>query len=204
MEETVNMAHEIYSYFSQIPKITTTLFLNLIVFSFAACAPVSSQETIYQPAPAAEEPIPVTEVFFYPNKGQSEAQQDRDQYECYLWAKQQTGFDPSRPNLAPHHRVRVVPQPAIGHDTVVGAAAGAVIGAAVGGRSHAGRGAVVGAIAGAMVGAASDSSRNEQAQRIQQQYEQDGAAQYADSEKKARNYRRALGACLEGRGYTVR
>ena len=39
-------------------------------------------------------PILGSDVFIYPNKGQSQKQQDKDKYECYGWAKQQTGFDP--------------------------------------------------------------------------------------------------------------
>ncbi len=35
-----------------------------------------------------------SDVFIYPNKGQSQKQQDKDKYDCYGWAKQQTGFDP--------------------------------------------------------------------------------------------------------------
>ncbi len=35
-----------------------------------------------------------SEVFVYPNKEQSKEQQDRDRYECYRWAVDQTGFDP--------------------------------------------------------------------------------------------------------------
>jgi Ser/Thr protein kinase RdoA (MazF antagonist) len=143
-------------------------------------------------------------LFFYPNQGQSEEQQDRDQYECYLWATQQTGFDPSNPNLAPHHRVEFVHEPASRHGTALGAAAGAVIGAAVTSRSNPAKGAVVGAVAGAMLGAASDASREEEARRRQQQYDQETADRYAESEIKANNYRRAQEACLEGRGYTVR
>jgi len=34
-------------------------------------------------------------IFVYPNHGQSDEQRDRDRYECYLWAVEQTGFDPS-------------------------------------------------------------------------------------------------------------
>ncbi len=35
-----------------------------------------------------------SDMFIYPNKGQSQKQQDKDKYDCYGWAKQQTGFDP--------------------------------------------------------------------------------------------------------------
>lgn len=34
------------------------------------------------------------EIFVYPNEGQSDEQRERDRYECYLWAVEQTGFDP--------------------------------------------------------------------------------------------------------------
>lgn len=34
-------------------------------------------------------------MFIYPNKGQTQAQQDRDRFECHDWAVKQTGFDPS-------------------------------------------------------------------------------------------------------------
>ena len=36
-------------------------------------------------------------MFIYPAKGQDQAQQDKDRYECHSWAVQQTGFDPSKP-----------------------------------------------------------------------------------------------------------
>ena len=35
-------------------------------------------------------------LFIYPRYGQSEAQQADDRYECHRWAREQTGFDPSR------------------------------------------------------------------------------------------------------------
>jgi hypothetical protein len=34
------------------------------------------------------------EIFVYPNQGQSDEQRDRDRYECYLWASEQTDYDP--------------------------------------------------------------------------------------------------------------
>lgn len=35
--------------------------------------------------------------YVYPSKGQSQAQQDKDRYECHQWAVKQTGFDPTKP-----------------------------------------------------------------------------------------------------------
>lgn len=34
-------------------------------------------------------------MFVYPRKGQSQAQQDQDRYECHKWAVEQTGYDPT-------------------------------------------------------------------------------------------------------------
>lgn len=170
--------------------------------SIVGCASTSAQQHASSaPAPT---PPPVAQVYFYPTAGQSPAQQDRDRYECYLWAVKQTGFDPSQPQLSPHQRVEVVPMPAPGHDTAVGAVTGAVIGAAVSRPHDALGGAVVGAAAGAIIGAASDTARQQQAERIQRTYEQRDAQRAASIEEQVQNYRRAMTACLAGRGYSVR
>jgi hypothetical protein len=163
-----------------------------------ACAPAPTQ-------PVAEPPLPPpeTEVYFYPNKGQGAAQQERDRYECYLWARKQTGFDPSAPGLAPHQRVRVVPTVPPGRDTAAGAVTGAVIGAVVSPPGRGAEGAAVGAVAGAVIGAASEAARQEQVERVQQRYDQQRAQRMARIEQQASSYRRAMAACLEGRGYTV-
>ena len=34
------------------------------------------------------------ELIIYPAKGQSQEQMEKDKFECYSWAKNQTGFDP--------------------------------------------------------------------------------------------------------------
>jgi hypothetical protein len=135
---------------------------------------------------------------------QSAEQQGRDRYECYLWARQQTGFDPSAPLLAPHQRVEVIPQPPPGHDAAAGAVTGAVIGSIITAPHDSGKGAIIGAVAGAMAGAASDAARQQEAERIQAQYDRQAALRNASIEGKAKNYRRAMAACLEGRGYSVR
>jgi len=65
-------------------------------------------------------------------------------------------------------------------------------------------GAVGGAIIGGALGAASDATRAQQAKQVQQRYDQRYNAQNAQVEEQASNYRRAMTACLEGRGYTVK
>ena len=177
---------------------STTLAL-VVVLALGACAAPPARP-MARPAP----PPPSTQVFFYPTRGQSAAQQDRDRYECYLWARQQTGFDPSAPQLAPHQRLEVVPNPPVGQDTAAGAVTGALLGAVVAPPGRKAEGAVAGAITGSVIGAASDSARQEEAERLQDQYDQRDARNMARLEQQASSYRRAMAACLSGRGYHVR
>lgn len=133
------------------------------------------------------------DVYVYPNKGQSAQQQDKDRYDCHSWAVQQTGFDPTRP--APAAAPAAPPQ---GGEMVKGAARGALVGT-VGGAiaGDAGRGAAAGATMGGLMGGMRkmDKARAQQQQQAQQQ-------NYAAQARAG--YDRAFGACLEGRGYTVR
>lgn len=175
--------------------------LGLAGLALAGCAP-----PVYSVRPSSEPPppAPVTEVYFYPNKGQSHEQQERDRYECYLWARQKTGFDPAQANLAPHQRVEVQPVAPPGSDTAAGAMTGAVVGSMLSRPRNSGEGMVFGAIAGALIGSASDQARQQRAQDIQEQYNSRYDQRYARLDQQARDYRRAMTACLEGRGYTVR
>jgi hypothetical protein len=156
-----------------------------------------------QPVHHSQAPPPAqrlnTDVYAYPTQNQPPQQQDRDRYECHEWAVHQTSFDPSAANVPPHDRVRVVGPPP-GTATAIGAVSGAILGAAVAHPYEAGAGAVVGAIAGGAVGTAVDAAN---ASHVQQVRVAD-ARQSAALEQKASNYRRAISACLEGRGYSVR
>jgi|SRR5277367_5290452 len=147
------------------------------------------------PAP----PPPPQRVFVYPANGQSPEQTDRDRYECHVWAVQQTGVDPSRAGANAYERVIVQPANPPGSGTVAGAIGGAIIGSIIGGPRNAGAGALIGGATGAIVGTAADASAQQQAQMTQQQINQNAAAGRA----RADSYRRAIGACLQGRGYTV-
>lgn len=156
-----------------------------------------------QPPPPPPPPPPSPDVYFYPQQGQGPQQQARDRYECYLWAKRQTGFDPSAVRPPTRASVRVVPVPPPGHDTAVGTVTGAVLGAAVSRPRDAGAGAVIGAVAGAVLGAASDQSRQRAADAEQARLDEMQARRAAQSDAQLQSYRRALKACLEGRGYSV-
>jgi hypothetical protein len=127
----------------------------------------------------------------YPAKGQSPALQNRDNGECYMWAKQTTGVDPAA--MAPPAQDT---GPATGGgERVKGAARGALGGLAIGAiAGDAGQGAGIGAVVGTMAGGRearrNQSARNQQAQSQHQQA--------------IDTYQRAFGACMQGRGYTVR
>src|SRR5262245_34919773 len=87
------------------------------------------------------------DVYVYPSKGQSKDQQERDEFDCYKWAKDQTGFDPT---AAQPTATTTPPRGGAVRGGARGAAAGAV-GGAIGG--DAGKGAAVGAGVGATAGA---------------------------------------------------
>jgi hypothetical protein len=181
---------------------------GLVAFSLAAvslfAAAAWADDSADPPLPETAAPPAGADIYVYPTKGQSDAQLDRDRYECHNWAFKQTGFDPSAPRLAPHQQVQVVAMPVDHSNAVNGAVAGAVIGGAVSRPHDAGRGVVVGAIAGAVLGAASDSARAREAAGNSSRPTAAEQVEQARLEKQAYDYRRAISACLEGRGYTVK
>jgi hypothetical protein len=145
-------------------------------------------------------PVPPPQrVYVYPANGQSAEQTDRDRYECHVWAVQQTGVDPSRADASPYERVVVQPANPPGSGTAAGAIGGAILGAIIAGPRNAGAGLVIGGATGAIVGTAADANAQAQAQQTQAQINQSAAQGRA----RADSYRRAVGACLTGRGYTV-
>jgi len=157
-----------------------------------------------------DEPLPqvarrqATDLVIYPLRGQSQGQQRRDRYECHQWAAAQSGFDPATMSQTPTEVPRVEPSPPGGTGVVQGTVTGAVLGAVVSGPRHRGEGAAVGAVVGAIAGAASDSARQAQAERVQDAYARRAAARDQVYTEKESRYRRAIEACLDGRGYQVR
>ena len=132
--------------------------------------------------------------YVYPAKGQSAEQQKKDEYACYDWAKQQSGFDPMQAGTQP----AAAPPPEKKGGRLRGAARGAVGGAVIGGiAGDTGKGAAIGATAGVMVGGARQRQENAQQEEAAQQ-------QQAATTDLQQSYQRAYGACLEGKGYTVK
>jgi outer membrane lipoprotein SlyB len=179
-------------------------FLLASVFLLNSCYYYPNEQIVAQQSLNQQNGNAVTQIYFYPTKGQTTEQQSRDHYACYNWAVEQTGFDPSVSSIVPEQRVRVVPMPPPGHDTVIMSIAGAVLGALIAGPRHAGGGALIGAAGGAMAGAVSDASRAESARQLEEAYQNRDKARDLHNEKMAMQFRRAMSACMEGRGYTVK
>jgi Glycine zipper len=161
-------------------------------------------ETPTAPAPPQSlppmAPLPNTTVYAYPIHGQSTEQQDRDRYECSGWATQQTGFSPSAPGVQAQTRVVSAPTRPPGTGTAIGAVTGAIFGAAISNPWQSATGALAGAMVGGAIGSAADAADAQQTRTV---YVMD-PQQVAIQQQQASDYRRAMGACLDARGYSVK
>ena len=139
------------------------------------------------------------ELMIYPAQGQSQEQMEKDKFECYSWAKNQTGFDPMQlPQATAPPPKKEAPKGGVIRGGAGGAAVGAVGGAIAG---NAGKGAAIGAATGGLLGGMRRQEQKRQEQHAQKQWEQEQVNAYA---QKRNTYNRAYSACLEGRGYTVK
>jgi predicted lipid-binding transport protein (Tim44 family) len=161
-----------------------SMLLSLVVATFIA-GPALAQDFV-----------------IYPAKGQSNQQMEKDKFECYSWAKGQSGFDPME---AP--KATAPPPPKQAQSSTVGGAAkgavgGGLLGLGIGAiAGNAGKGAAIGAVSGAAIGGVRSHRQQKQDEQAQQQWAQQQANQY---QQKRSAYNRAYSACLEGRGYTVK
>ncbi len=131
------------------------------------------------------------QLYVYPAHGQSYEQQQQDQYQCYEFAKGQTGFDPMAATSP------TTPEPQHKGSFFGGAFVGALVGVTIGAIAHdPGEGAEIGAASGGLFGG----MRSAQSRNQQQQWQQQQAANLANERN---NYNRAYTACLDGRGYSV-
>jgi hypothetical protein len=168
----------------------------LIAGALSGCVVPPPRPTHAQaPAPAAQP------LYFYPDRGQEEERQDRDRYECYQWSVRQTGVDPGMQTLRRDAAEVSTPVPRDPAPVVGGAVTGAVVGAAMSSPRHAGSSMVLGAIFGSMLGAAAGESQAQAVEREQDARQRQWAAR---EQIPLDNFRRAMSACMGGRGYSVR
>jgi hypothetical protein len=130
------------------------------------------------------------EMFVYPEKGQSKDQQEFDQFTCQKWAKEQTGIDPQLTAAPP-------PPPPQSGQAVHGAARGAAVGA-IGGAI--GGDAAKGAAIGAAVGGGAGVMRR---RRAEMDYKESVTRTSQEQQERQKEFNRAYGVCLTGKGYKV-
>ncbi len=132
-----------------------------------------------------------SQLYVYPQQGQSAEQQSKDRFECHNWAVQQSGFNPTNPPPV------AAPQQSTGGEVLRGGARGAATGAVIGAiTGNAKKGAKRGAVIGGAMGAGRRQARKRQQRQAQAQAQ-------ARHQQGVDGYNRALSACLGGRGYTV-
>jgi hypothetical protein len=148
-------------------------------------------------------PAIAAQLIIYPANGQSAAQQQKDEGECYTWAKGQTGYDPAQ--ATQYVPPPPPPQQSTGGERAQGAVRGALGGAAIGAiAGDTGKGAAIGAVGGVMVGGARQRQKKAANQQAAAQQQQQVAQQQQYTAQQQQNFQRAYGACFEGRGYTVK
>jgi Glycine-zipper domain len=193
--------------------------MRIIGFSaiavFLAAGSLAAQEPTPPAAPAADGSCPPgytcqtlpsrasqVGLYVFPSAGQTKGVQLSEEQQCYDWAQQQTGIDPTTVTAntdsaakASGDKAASATQGAAVGGAARGAAAGALIGAAAG---DAGKGAAIGAATGAVAGRRAK-------RRAEGQAEQAGANQaVAVANDKIVQFKKAMTACLEGKGYTVK
>ncbi|MFN8651917.1 MAG: hypothetical protein U0133_08470 [Gemmatimonadales bacterium] len=135
----------------------------------------------------------------FPAKNQAPEQQAQDEQACYAWAQQQVDPLATAPNAdsaakAGRARADSAQQGAALKGAAGGVAGGALIGAVAG---DAGDGAKIGAMAGALRGRRAKRASEEQAEQRAR------AEAAAAGNQQANTFRKAMVACLQGKGYSV-
>lgn len=166
-------------------------------------ASIAVGQTAVQQQPATPPPtLAQIGMIIYPAGGQTPEQQKADEDACVQWAEAQTGLQLQAGGVnvdsaaqAARQQASQATQGAAVAGAARGAAGGAIVGAIAG---DAGEGAAIGAIAGAVGGRRA--RKQAEAQAAQQ-----GAAQaQAQNQQAVDTFKKAVGACLDGRGYSVK
>ncbi|MCD6186634.1 MAG: hypothetical protein J7K09_00605 [Desulfuromusa sp.] len=139
------------------------------------------------------------ETIVYPSNGQSNEQMEQDKFQCYSWAKNESGFDPMAiPTASAPPPQKEAQKGGIVRGAAGGALAGGAIGAITGNTK---KGLKIGAATGAVTGGVRRSKQTKAEDKKQKDWEKQQSSQYAQGRN---NYNRAYSACLEGRGYSVK
>jgi len=198
----------------------------LAILLTAACSgtPATAQQSSTTPAPASApaglewSPGKDLGVFVFGRNNQTPDQQLKDETDCYVAARQQSGVDPKAPPPALKTEEQKAAEQKAAADNASapkggrarGAARGAAGGAAVGAiAGDAGKGAAAGAAAGTMRGGA---QQRQATGAAKQQAASQAAAEQKKEEERVKlahaegldKFQRAFGACLDARNYSVK
>ena len=137
-------------------------------------------------------------LFVYPSDGQSAETQRKDEQECYDWAREVTGINPSNPPASqrPASAAQEDTAQAAARSGTRAAARNVLIANATDNDWE--QAAAVGLVFGSARGANNARRRNEQAQQ------EATAEQKAATEAQVQQFSKAFSACIEGRAYTIR
>jgi len=133
-------------------------------------------------------------LYIFPEENQTKQVQADDEKQCYIWAYEQTGFDPLNPTKIVAKKVDGGPSGAAVVGAAKGAAAGAAIGAVTG---DAGNGAAIGAIAGTLRGRRAAKNAEYQQQQV------NNAEAAKQQEALMTNFKKAFSSCIQAKKYTV-
>jgi len=135
----------------------------------------------------------------YPAKGQSPAQQKKDEAACHSWAVDSSNYDPANPPPVPQVTVQSAQPSGPTGTRARGALRGALLGELVDGDT--GSAALAGAVIAGSRERRQKSQANQQAQAAASQQQQAAI----DRQRSGQHaYNKARAACLEGRGYSVK
>jgi hypothetical protein len=165
-----------------------------------AVSQVSSRAQTQAPASAQKSLAATLGIYVFPSQGQSASQQSQDEAACYKWAVSNTGVDPfaaSQQNQQQQAQAQATAQSGQGQGAR-GAARGAAAGALIGGiAGDAGTGAAVGAATGFVAGRARKRHAEDQAAQ------QSAASSHATAQQMDA-FKKAFGACMEGKKYITK
>ncbi len=170
------------------------LRLSVILFCAAmggGCVSTHQTEMRSSTTPVDYAQSAPVQTFIFPANGQSPEQQEQDDFTCYKWATQQTGYDPQTSQVAS------APPPPSGGRALYGAMGGAALGA-IGG-------AIAGDPAmGAAIGAAAGGGLGMMGQRqAEVRYQQDVQRAETQNQQSRETFDRAYRTCMESKGYKV-
>ena len=169
-----------------------------------------AQATTGPSGPTGQKSLAATlNVYVFPTTGQDAAQQWKDESECYNWAVQNAGVDPSalqqqssqqqQQTAQAQEQVAQSGKGAGLRGAIGGAAAGAVIGEIA--DDDAGKGAAIGGAVGAVAARRRAMAGQEQAST--QLVAPSQQSQQASAEQMS-NFKRAFSVCLEAKQYMVK